>query len=31
MPEIIPIPDEGLGNYSYLIELGDQRALLLAG
>ena len=29
MPEIIPIPDEGLGNHSYLIELGDHRALLL--
>jgi hydroxyacylglutathione hydrolase len=29
MPEIIPIPDEGLGNHSYLIELGDDRALLL--
>jgi hydroxyacylglutathione hydrolase len=29
MPEIIPIPDEVLGNHSYLIELGDQRALLL--
>jgi glyoxylase-like metal-dependent hydrolase (beta-lactamase superfamily II)/rhodanese-related sulfurtransferase len=29
MPEIIPIPDEGLGNHSYLVELGDHRALLL--
>ena len=27
MPEIIPIPDEGLGNHSYLVELGDHRAL----
>ncbi|MBJ7601545.1 MAG: MBL fold metallo-hydrolase [Candidatus Nephthysia bennettiae] len=29
MPEIIPIQDEGLGNHSYLVELGDHRALLL--
>jgi hydroxyacylglutathione hydrolase len=29
VPEIIPIPDEGLGNHSYLIELGDHRGLLL--
>jgi hydroxyacylglutathione hydrolase len=29
MPEVIPIADEGLGNHSYLIELGDHRALLL--
>ena len=29
MPEIIPIPDQGLGNHSYLVELGDHRALLL--
>jgi hydroxyacylglutathione hydrolase len=29
MPLVITIPDEGLGNHSYLIELGDNRALLL--
>jgi hydroxyacylglutathione hydrolase len=29
MPEVVPIADEGLGNHSYLIELGDHRALLL--
>jgi glyoxylase-like metal-dependent hydrolase (beta-lactamase superfamily II)/rhodanese-related sulfurtransferase len=29
MPEIIPIPDEGLGNHSYLVDIGDDRALLL--
>jgi hydroxyacylglutathione hydrolase len=29
MPEVIRIPDEGLGNHSYLIELGDHRALLV--
>lgn len=29
MPNIVPIIDEGLGNSSYLVELGDRRALVL--
>ena len=28
-PEIIPLVDEGLGNISYLVPLGDRRALVL--
>jgi glyoxylase-like metal-dependent hydrolase (beta-lactamase superfamily II)/rhodanese-related sulfurtransferase len=29
MPTILPIVDEGLGNSSYLVDLGDRRALVL--
>jgi hydroxyacylglutathione hydrolase len=28
-PQIVPLPDEGLGNQSYLVALGDGRALVI--
>lgn len=28
-PRIVPLPDEGLGNTSYLVDLGDGRALVV--
>jgi hypothetical protein len=29
MVEVIPLVDEGLGNASYLLEVGDRRALIV--